>query len=155
MEGTVYYLTPEGRERLEKELEHLRTVKRREVAHNLKVAIDEGDLRENAGYTESKRQQALVEGRILEIEAILAHAKIIDPAKPGGIVQLGSTVTIVENGGNPETYQIVGSAEADPFAGRISDVSPLGQALLGKRVGDDVQVETPGGTLQVRIIGLR
>ena len=150
----TYFLTPEGKRKLEEELEYLRTVKRQEVARNLRAAIEEGDLSENAGYEESKRQQALLEGRIREVEALLANARILEEKQGSEVVSLGSRVTIVEEGGSPETYQIVGPAEADPFQGRISNESPLGRELLGHRLGDIVEVETPDGPIRFEIIAI-
>ncbi|MFH1084715.1 MAG: transcription elongation factor GreA [Chloroflexota bacterium] len=151
MNRPVHYLTPEGRRRIEEELEVLRTVKRPQMARQLKSAIEEGDLAENAGYSESKREQALVEGRIAELEAILADAADLEATPAGDTVTMGAHVTVVERGFEPETYQIVGAAEADPTAGRISNESPLGRALLGRRVGEHVQVNTPSGVAQFQI----
>lgn len=154
MSEKVQYLTLDGRRKLEKELEYLETVKRREVAQNLQSAIEEGDLRENAGYTESKRQQGLVEGRILDIRAILKNAKLLDEDQQSETVQLGSRVTVAEEGRDSETYQIVGAPEADPIEGRISNESPLGAALIGHRPGDTIEVNTPGGTISFKILAL-
>lgn len=148
MSERVHFLTPEGKAKLEEELERLKKEKRPQVAANLRAAIQEGDISENAGYEESKREQAFVEGRIREIEAILANAEIVEDSDSHGTVDVGSRVTISERGSSEyETYQIVGSAEADPSEGRISNVSPLGKALIGKRVGEEVEVDTPGGRL--------
>ena len=151
-EGTQF-LTAEGREKLLKELEYLRKVRRPQVARDLKEAIDGGDLSENAGYHESKRDQAFVEGRIREIEAILSSAQILDGQDDGNreSVTVGAQVTVAEEGGEPETYQIVGPAEADPLAGRISNESPLGRALLGRSIGETVDVATPGGVVRFEI----
>lgn len=154
MSDKTQYLTAEGRRRLEEELEHLRTVRLPQVAARLKEAIAEGDLTENAGYSESKREQGLVVGRILDIEAILANAQHLDANVKTECVTVGSRVTIVEDGSAPETYQIVGVAEADPKAGRISHESPLGRALMGHRVGDEVEAVTPGGLLRIRIVSM-
>jgi transcription elongation factor GreA len=150
------FLTPEGREKLLQELEYLRTVKRAEVARNLKAAIEEGDLSENAGYAESKREQAMLEGRIADLEAIIADAVDIETEPEGDrhLVEPGATVTIAENGYEPETYQIVGAAEADPAAGRISNESPLGRALMGHRVGAVVNVSSPGGAMTFKILSI-
>jgi len=153
MPGKKVFLTPEGRERLEKELEYLRTVRRREVAERIHIAKEGGDLMENAGYDEAKNEQAFLEGRILTLESILKHAVIIEKG-PTDRVGLGSRVTVVEEGGEPETYHIVGSAEADPANGRISNESPLGKALIGHRVGEEVEVQTPGGLLHFRILNI-
>ena len=154
MPDRMHFLTPEGKKKLEEELEHLRTVRRPEITEHLRSAIEEGDITENAGYDETKREQAFVEGRIREIEAILRGAQIIAEDGSLGVeaVSLGSRVTILEEGGiAPETYHIVGPAEADPLKGRISYESPLGQALMGRRVGDTIPVDTPGGLLYFRI----
>jgi len=153
VDGT-HFLTPEGRKKLEEELEYLRTIRRTEVAQSLKSAIDEGDLSENAGYEEAKREQAFVEGRIRSIEAILGNAQVLESNGEHEIAALGATVTILEDGGEPEEYQIVGRTEADPLQGRISNESPLGKALIGKRVGDVVKVNTPGGAMQVKIVSI-
>lgn len=150
----VHFLTPEGQQKLEKELEYLRTVRRAQVAANLKSAVEGGDLTENAGYDESKREQAFVEGRIREIEAILSTAQILTNSGQCDSVSLGARVTVVEDGGEPETYQIVGRAEADPSKGRISNESPLGRALLGRRIGDRVRVDTPAGVTWFEIIAI-
>lgn len=155
-EGT-HYLTTKGREKLQKELEHLRKVKRPEIARNLRAAIEEGDLSENAGYEESKRDQAFAEGRIRKIEAILANARVLDDQADSNrdSVTVGARVTVAEEGGEPETYRIVGPAEADPLAGCISNESPLGKALLGRGIGEMIDVTTPGGVIcfEIRAIG--
>jgi len=150
MEQKPTYVTPEGRERLQQELERLVREKRPEIAEHLRAAIEAGDLSENAGYEEAKREQAFVEGRIREIEQILRNAQIVDDGDGRGTttVHVGSRVTIVEEGYDPETYRIVGSAEASPPDGLISNESPVGQALLGKAVGDDVDVKTPTGHIR-------
>jgi transcription elongation factor GreA len=145
-------LTPEGYQKLEKELHHLTTVRRPEVARAIHEAKLDGDVSENAGYEEAKRQQAFLEGRIMTIEAMLKNAVIIQSNGPSDTVLLGSSVTVVEDGWEPETYTIVGSAEADPGAGRISNESPMGKALIGHQVGDLVAFETPGGSVEVEIL---
>ena len=147
------FLTPEGFQKLQDELEHLRTVKRQEVANRLHEAMEGGELIENAEYEAAKNEQAFVEGRIQELEIILATARVIDEKnKSGNIVQVGSTVTIKEDGFDEEIYTIVGAAEANPRKNRISNESPIGKAILNRKIGDDVTVETPGGTTKVRII---
>jgi len=146
------YLTAEGKEKLESELDRLVNVRRPEVAAQLKAAIEEGDLSENAGYDEAKRDQAFLEGRIQEIEAILRNARPLEGNGNKDIVGAGSKVTIVESGTDfEEHYLIVGPAEADPAGGRISNHSPLGQALLGHRVGDSIEVNSPGGLIAFEI----
>jgi transcription elongation factor GreA len=141
----AHFLTPEGKERLEQELEFLRRVRRPEVAEHIRIAREDGDLSENAGYDAAKEEQAHVEGRILTLENILKNAQVIENNQHSGIVVVGSKVTVQEEGYDPETFHIVGSAEVDPPNGRISNKSPLGQALLGKSAGDTVQVNTPNG----------
>jgi transcription elongation factor GreA len=152
MSESPNFLTPEGKERLEKELEALRSVRRPQVAAMLKSAIEEGDLTENAGYDEAKRDQAFLEGRIQEIEAILHSARILESDGRHDIVGIGAQVTVVEVGlPDEETYMIVGPAEADPAKGRISNQSPLGQSLLGRRVGETITVNSPGGVLEFQV----
>jgi len=146
------YLTREGLKKLQDELEYLRTTKRYEVAERLHAAMDEGDIDENAEYDEAKNEQAFVEGRILTVEAMLKNYVLIDEtAKDLDEVSLGSVVTVVEGNEPPEKYHLVGAAEADPTQGRISNESPLGRALIGRRVGDTVQVSAPAGLLTFRI----
>lgn len=153
MVNQVVYLTDDGREKLEKELEHLRTVRRQEVAERLHEAMEGGELIENAEMEAAKNEQAFVEGRILELEDMLARAKRIEKAADG-VVHVGNTVKIKEGRRKPETYTIVGAAEAAPKEGRISNESPLGQALLDKGKGDIVEVKTPSGTRKVRIVSI-
>ncbi|MHB1296650.1 MAG: transcription elongation factor GreA [Anaerolineae bacterium] len=155
MADRVHFLTPEGRRKLEQELEYLRTDRRQQVASNLKSAVDEGDLTENAGYEESKREQAFVEGRIREVEAILANSQVLDlESGSQDKVSLGARVTVAEEGEEPETYHIVGRAEADPTKGRISNESPLGRALLGRKMGECFDVQTPGGVVRYQIVSI-
>jgi transcription elongation factor GreA len=141
----VNYLTPEGFQRLNDELEHLRSVRRPEVAEHIRIAREDGDLSENAGYDAAKEEQAYVEGRILTIEAILRNASIIEDNGESNRVRIGCRVTVREDGYEPETFHIVGPAEVNPVEGRISNKSPLGRAILGSQVGDKIQVNTPGG----------
>ncbi|MFC1465606.1 MAG: transcription elongation factor GreA [Candidatus Brachytrichaceae bacterium NZ_4S206] len=146
------YLTPEGLKKLEEELEYLKTVRRAEVAQRLHDAMAEGEVEENPEYEDAKNEQAFVEGRILEIETILANAVLIENKGPANEVRLGSKVTITEVGsGSKEHYIIVGSAEADPAGGRISNESPLGRALLGHKVNDIVSVQAPEGEIKFKI----
>jgi len=150
------FLTPEGRAKLEAELEQLKTVRRAQVAERIHSAKEEGDIMENSAYDEAKNEQAFVEGRILTIEQMLKNAVMIDETHASDAVGIGSYVTVVERGGDDdEMYQIVGSAEADPTRGRISNESPVGRALLGKRVGDEVQVKIPDGVRHLRITEIR
>ena len=149
------YLTKEGFQKLKDELEYLRTAKRQEVAERLHEAMEGGELIENAEYEAAKNEQAFVEGRIQEVEIILAAAHIIDEAtahNDPSLVQVGDTVVIQEDDGKPEEYVIVGAAEADPRAGKISNESPLGKALLNHRPGDIVTVDAPGGIFKVKVI---
>jgi len=148
------FLTREGLKKLEEELEHLRTVRRAQVAERLHNAQEDGELIENAEYEDAKNEQAFVEGRILTLEAMLSNAVIIKDNGPEGVVALGSKITVKENGGKPEVYMLVGAAEASPKEGRISNESPLGRALLGRRVGDEVKVNAPAGTLSFRIVAI-
>lgn len=147
------YLTPEGRKKLEDELEYLRTIRRKDVAELIASAKEEGDISENAAYDEAKNQQAFLEGRIQDIKRILNNAITIDETdQPAGVVAIGSRVTVVEDGyDEEETFRIVGSAEADPGQGFISNVSPIGKALLGHRAGERVSVNTPGGVLTFEV----
>ena len=140
-------LTDEGLIKLEEELEQLKTVTRKEVADKIKVALSFGDLSENSEYDEAKNEQALVESRIVQIEAMLKNVKILDEDElTNDIVSVGSKIKLFDKEFDEEVdYQIVGSTEADPMSGRISDESPVGQSLLGHKVGDVVEVETPGG----------
>ncbi len=156
MAAQTTFLTPEGLKKLEEELEYLRTVRRREVAQRLRAALEEEqDVLENAEYEDAKNEQAFVEGRILTLETILQSAVIIEEGGPTDRVGIGSRVTVAEKDGEPETYHIVGSTEADPKSGRISNESPLGKALLGHRVGDEVTVNAPDGILCFRIIAIQ
>ncbi len=146
-------ITDEGLKRLEKELEELKTVRRKEVAEKIKVALSFGDLSENSEYDEAKNEQAIVEGRIAELENQLKNVRILDASELGTeAVHIGSTVTVRMKGKKAtNTYQIVGSTEADPLGGRISDESPIGKALIGHKEGDVVEVETPGGEITLTI----
>ncbi len=146
-------LTPEGREKLQKELDFLIGVKRPEVAEAIHSAKEEGDISENSAYDAAKEQQAFVEGRIMQIEQMLKNAEIIASPSSNGVVMLGSKVKVVERGTkDEEEYQIVGPAEADPAKGRISNESPVGRALMGKKKGDPIVVKTPAGERQLKLI---
>jgi transcription elongation factor GreA len=148
------FLTKEGFEKHQEELEYLRKVKRQEVADRLHEAMEGGELIENAEYEAAKNEQAFVEGRIQELEMLLATARVIedDKKKKVDTVQVGSTVTVQEDGYEEETYTIVGAAEANPREGRISNESPIGKAILNHRAGDEVQVESPDGSYKIRIV---
>ncbi len=142
-------LTPEGQARLEEELRHLETVRRREVGERIKEAKEFGDISENSEYDDAKNEQAWVESRILEINQILAHATIIDkPKSAPSKVTLGCHVELRDiDGGEVHKYQVVGSAEADPTKGSISNESPVGQAIIGHKKGERVEVTTPRGAV--------
>jgi len=146
-------LTLEGLNKLEKELEHLKTVRRREVAERIKQALEFGDINENSEYEDAKNEQGFIEGRILEIEKMLRNVKIIDDQEVTlNEVGLGSKVTLLDvETGEQLVYSIVGSAEADPSNSRISNESPVGKALLGRKVGDEIEVNVPVGVLRYRI----
>jgi transcription elongation factor GreA len=150
-----HFLTQEGYEKLQQELKYLRIVKRPEVAEHIRIAKEDGDLSENAGYDAAKEEQAHVEGRIMTLEAILKNARIIENDGHSNMVRVGSTVIVREEGYEAETYRIVGSTEANPAQGRISNKSPLGQALLGRRVDDAVEVNTPGGIATFAILEIK
>jgi transcription elongation factor GreA len=149
MSSGEVYLTLEGKEKLERELRELVDVRRPELARKLKEAIAEGDLKENADYHDAKEQQAMLESRIRDIESTLRNAQLVDDsANRGSVVSIGSSVSVVEDGTSDlETYRIVGGPEADPSKNKISNESPLGQALLGKKKGQKVKIQTPDGQL--------
>ena len=150
------FLTRDGLKKLEEELNFLRTTRRAQVAERLHNAQEDGELIENAEYEDAKNEQAFLEGKILSLESMLSSAVIIaENDGSNGIVNLGSKVTIKEaGGGKPEIYQLVGAAEANPKDGRISNESPLGRALLGRKVGDDVKVNAPSGTISFRVVAI-
>jgi len=147
------FLTEEGRAKLQEELNYLITVRRPDVASKIHAAKEEGDVSENAGYEEAKRDQAFVEGRIMTVENILKDAVLIQEQGPSDKVRVGTRVTVQEEGSSEkENYQIVGSAEVDVSKGWISNESPLGRSLLGCAVGDAITVQTPGGLLRFKVI---
>lgn len=146
------FLTQQGYQKLQEELEYLRTVKRQEVAARLHEAMEGGELIEDAEYEAAKNEQAFVEGRIQELEILLANARVIVETGKMEVIQVGATVTIQEGDNEPEIYTIVGPAEASPRHGRISNESPLGRALLDHRAGDTVKVDAPGGSFQVKVV---
>ena len=153
----VFPMTQAGKQKLEQELEHLKTVVRKEVVERIKIARSFGDLSENSEYDAAKDEQAFVEGRITTIENMIRNARIISEDELSkDAVSLGNSVTFVElPEGDEETYTIVGSAEADPFEGKISNDSPIAKSLLGRKVGDQVTVQTPGGEMNVKIIEIK
>ena len=147
------FLTKEGFKNLQQELDFLRKDRRQEVAARLREASDGEDLIENAEYEAAKNEQAFVEGRIKELEILLATAKIISEGDTNGVIHVGSKVTIQEEGyDKKESFIIVGAAEADPTAGKISNESPLGQALLDHIKNDVVEVQSPDGEYSVKIL---
>jgi len=149
-------LTPEGLRKLEEELEFLKTVKRKEVAERIKQAKEFGDLAENSEYEDAKNEQAFMEGRILTVEAMLRNAKVIDNHDVrSDVVTVGATVRLEDEAGEELNYTIVGSPEADPRHDRISNESPVGRALLGKRKGQTVTVKAPGGTIKYTIKAIK
>jgi transcription elongation factor GreA len=153
---TTTFLTKEGYQKLADELEFLRTTKRKEVAERLHEAMEGGELIENAEYEAAKNEQAFVEGRIQEVEMILASARIIEEqSSDPTTVQVGDTVVVKEGNNSPEEYTIVGAAEANPRKGKISNESPLGKALLNHRAGDEVTVEAPGGMFKGQVVKIK
>lgn len=155
MEKTVY-LTREGLAKLEEELHQLRTVRRQQVAERIRRAKEFTNTVDNAEYDDAKNEQAFVEGRIQALEHKLANAVVIEhQAGPAGYVRLGSQVTVIDTDGLEDVYTIVGSAEADPKTGRISNESPIGRALLGHRTGDKVSVVAPGGSFELTVKEIR
>lgn len=150
-------LTQEGYQKLEDELEILKTVRRREVADRIKVAISFGDISENAEYDEAKNEQAQVEERIIKLESMIRRAVIIDESKiDSNVVTIGSIVKVNDMDFEEEVeYTIVGSAEVDPYEGKISNESPVGKALLGRTIGDIVDVQVPDGVAKFEILEIR
>jgi transcription elongation factor GreA len=148
------YLTPEGAEKLRSELAELTGPRREELSQRLRAAIQMGDLSENADYHKAKEDQAFLEGRIQELEAVLRTAVIVEKTD-SDVVTVGSTVTVEEEGFDPETYYVVGAKEADPRNGKISNESPIGRALMDHKVGDVVEAETPGGKIKVKILKIK
>ena len=145
------YLSQERFNELTAELGELKTTKRIEIAQRLKTAKEYGDLSENSEYAEAREEQASVETRIAELEDLLKNAEIVTKTKGHDTVQIGSTI-VVKKGGKETTYTLVGSYEADPLAGKISDESPLGRSFMGRKVGDKVTVSTPAGTAAYEVM---
>jgi transcription elongation factor GreA len=149
----ITYLTPKGLEKLKNELSYLRIDKRRDIANNLQETL--GDVEDNE-YLLALEEQAFVEGRIRKLEQLLCNVKVIEPGKDSnGTVDLFSTVVLREGDADAETYSIVGAAEADPKMGMISNESPLGKALLGSKVGDDIEINAPAGLLKFRVLAVQ
>lgn len=149
-------MTAAGKQKLEDELDFLKTIKRKEVVERIKIARDFGDLSENAEYDSAKEDQAFVEGRISTLESMIRNAVIINENELNNdIVRLGTTVTFIEvPDGDKEAYTIVGSAEADPLEGRISNDSPIAKSMIGRTIGDRVKVLTPGGEMEIEIVSI-
>lgn len=148
-----FYITKEGLKKLEDDLEHLKKVRRKEVSARIKKALEEGDISESGEYSEAKEDQAFVEGKIVEIENKIKNSVIIKKKKSSKTVDIGSEVTLrCDN--NEIKYSIVGSSEVDPAAGKISNESPLGKAFIGKSVGDEVEVITPGGPMKCKVLSI-
>lgn len=150
-------LTPSGLQKLEEELDNLKTVKRKEVAERIKIAIGYGDLSENSEYEDAKNEQAFIEGRIITLEKMLRNARVIsDDEVNTDTVSIGSTVVVKDlEFGEEIEYTIVGSAESDPLENRISNESPVGEALLGKKKGTIIDVNVPAGIIQYEIIDIQ
>ena len=155
-EEKTFPMTLEGKKKLEEELEDLKTNKRAEVIKRIKIARSFGDLSENSEYESAKDEQSFVEGRIKEIDNMLNHAEIIDNENVDvDEVSVGKSVTFQEEDDDPETYQIVGAAEADPLNGKISNESPIAKGLVGHKKGEKATVTTPGGEMTVTIIDVK
>lgn len=155
-EEKTFPMTLEGKKKLEEELEDLKTNKRAEIIKRIKIARSFGDLSENSEYESAKDEQSFVESRIKEIDNMLNHAEIIDNENvDSDEVSVGKTITFQEDDDEPETYQIVGAAEADPFNGKISNESPIAQGLVGHKKGEKVTINTPGGDMAVKIIDVK
>ncbi len=150
-------LTLDGLKKLEQELEHYKSVKRRDIAERIKEAIQFGDITENSEYEDAKNEQAMIEGRILTLEKILRNARVIDEGDiHTDVVSIGSTVRLKDlEVGEEIDYTIVGSAEADPVKSKISNESPVGKAILGQKIGRIVEVLVPAGKLRYEIINIR
>ena len=154
MQEKVVYLTQEGKERFQTELHELQTVRRHEVEERIRKAKEFSDTVDNAEYEDAKRDQAFIEGRIKELERMLSSVQLIDESQVPDYVKLGCRVTVVGDDGVEETYHIVGSQEADPRHGQVSNESPIGRALIGKRIGDEVTVVAPGGSFRLKILAI-
>lgn len=153
MQDQNTFITEEGLIKLEKELSYLKTDKRKEIAERIREAKELGDLSENAEYTETKEEQAFVEGKIIELEHVLKNSQVIKSDKKSGIVRVGSKIKL-ESENKKFEYVIVGSNEADPSNGKISNESPMGKAFLEKKVGDLVEVDAPQGKIKFTITAI-
>ncbi|WP_426348216.1 transcription elongation factor GreA [Alloiococcus sp. CFN-8] len=156
-EAKKYIMTYEGVKKLEEELEHLKTVKRKEITEKIKVALGYGDLSENSEYDEAKNEQAFTEGRIIQLENMLKNAEVVDENDIStDVVSIGSKVKVKDYEFDEEVdYTIVGSAEADPMEFKISNESPVGRGLMGKKVGDVIEVTVPGGVNKFEVLEIR
>ena len=148
-----YILTEEGKEKLEEELHYLETEKRAEIGERIRVAREFGDISENSEYDDAKNEQGMMEARIAEITRILSEATVVSAPKRSGKVNIGSRVT-VEMGGRERVFSIVGAAESNSAEGKISNESPVGRGLLGHKVGDTVEIETPGGIVELKVLAI-
>jgi transcription elongation factor GreA len=148
------YISPEGLEKIKKELDYLKTIKRKEIIERIERAKELGDLSENAEYADAKEEQSFTEGKILELEEMVNNAVIIEKGKGTGVVDIGSVIKVKTNGEEKE-FTIVGSSETIPEKGIISNESPLGQAFLGKRVGDEAEVTVPKGIIKYKITDIQ
>ncbi len=153
-EQKKFVMTYEGVKKLENELEYLKTVKRKEITEKIKVALGYGDLSENSEYDEAKNEQAFTEGRIIQLENMLKNAEVVDEAEvPSDVVSVGSRVKVKDYDFDEEVvYTIVGSAEADPMEFKISNESPVGSGLIGKKIGDIVEISVPDGVSKYEIL---
>jgi transcription elongation factor GreA len=154
MQEKVVYLTPEGKERFAAELRELQTVRRHEVEERIRRAKEFSDTVDNAEYDEAKTEQAFVEGRIQDLQRMLSSAQMIEEPARADYVRMGSHVTVVDGEGEEQTFYVVGSQEADPRKGQISNESPIGRALIGKRAGEEVTVVAPGGSFDLKVLAI-
>jgi transcription elongation factor GreA len=152
MQDKIVYLTPEGKARFAAELHELQTVRRHEVEERIRRAKEFSDTVDNAEYDEAKTEQSFVEGRIQDLERMLASARVIEEPARADYVRMGSHIKVVDGEGDEQTYYLVGSQEADPRKGLISNESPIGRALMGKRAGDKVTVVAPGGSFDLEVL---
>jgi transcription elongation factor GreA len=152
MDQPEFLLTEEGARSLREQLEELKGPRRDEIARRLRHAVQQGDLSENANYISAKEDQAFLEGKIQEIETVLRYATIVENEDNPEVVKVGRTVMVAEEGFGPETFHIVGVKEADPAAHKISHESPIGKALMGKRIGEIATAHTPSGELRLKIL---
>ena len=155
MDNEEILLTVEGAKKLRKELEELTGSKRLDLAKRLKHAVEQGDLSENADYIAAKEEQAFLEGRIQELEAILREGTIVQKSDSTDKVEIGSTVVIAQDGKDPEVFELVGAKEANSRDGKISHVSPFGRALMGKKVGEIAIAEAPSGDIKLKVLEIR